>query len=364
MEESRSYTFTSEPQLARKSKPRYVEDEDVPEVNYNLMNDPRIIRGNTYSAKVVTQNALLEAERIKKENVRRRKMQEMKRRKENSKRSSTPPPVDGRAHMSLQTETFLEILSDKPEETDVSTQTQPFLDRPPSPLFVPTKIGVDVETQIEEGDLFDFDQEAKPLLEVLVGKTLEMAMLELMEEEELATIRKRQAEFRKIRNAELTEVQRLERESRRRYAEKSRRAQQEKEFKASLASLSRKVAARGFIRDYMGKLRESTFRDLEEKGIFFNPVKKEVEESFLPWLLQKTEDSLTERQAAEQLTLRLIRSVIAKARLQQADREEVERKRLEEEEEERRRKEEEEEERRKKEEEEGKEDEEMEEGEE
>ena len=39
------------------------------------------------------------------------------------------------------------------EETEVATQTDAFLDRPPTPLFVPAKIGRDVATQIEEGDV-------------------------------------------------------------------------------------------------------------------------------------------------------------------------------------------------------------------
>ena len=59
------------------------------------------------------------------------------------------------------------------------------MDRPASPLFVRAKTGVDVVTQILPGDLFDFDLEVEPVLEVLVGKTIHVAMLELMQEEEL-----------------------------------------------------------------------------------------------------------------------------------------------------------------------------------
>ena len=120
----------------------------------------------------------------------------------------TPPPVEGRAHMDIQTENFLEELTDRPVESNVETQTEAFLDRPPSPLFVPAKNGKDVETQIESGDLFDFDLEVSPILDVLVGKTLEVSMLELMEEEELSAIRKQQEKFEMMRNAELSEVQR------------------------------------------------------------------------------------------------------------------------------------------------------------
>ena len=36
---------------------------------------------------------------------------------------------------------------------DVQTQTDAFLDRPPTPLFVPAKTGMDVTTRIEEGDV-------------------------------------------------------------------------------------------------------------------------------------------------------------------------------------------------------------------
>jgi len=40
--------------------------------------------------------------------------------------------------------------------------------------------------------LFDFDIEVKPILEVLVGKTVEQALMEVMEEEELASLRAQQ----------------------------------------------------------------------------------------------------------------------------------------------------------------------------
>ena len=55
----------------------------------------------------------------------------------------TPPAVDGRVHADAQTENFLEELTDRPVEAQAETQTEPFLDRPPSPLFMPAKSGVD-----------------------------------------------------------------------------------------------------------------------------------------------------------------------------------------------------------------------------
>lgn len=45
------------------------------------------------------------------------------------------------------------ILTDRVEEADVQTQTDAFLDRPPTPLFIPAKTGLDAATQIQEGDV-------------------------------------------------------------------------------------------------------------------------------------------------------------------------------------------------------------------
>lgn len=68
-------------------------------------------------------------------------------------RPKSPDPVEGRKHIDVQTELYLEELSDRMEEADVECQTDAFLDRPPSPLFIPAKTGVDIATQILEGDV-------------------------------------------------------------------------------------------------------------------------------------------------------------------------------------------------------------------
>lgn len=68
--------------------------------------------------------------------------------------------------------------------------------------------------------LFDFDREVEPVLEVLVGKTIEQSLEEVMEEEELASLKAQQRAFEELRNNELAEVQRLQEQERRRREEK------------------------------------------------------------------------------------------------------------------------------------------------
>jgi len=80
------------------------------------------------------------------------------------------------------------------ESRDESEQTDVFLPEPPVKEYytrnLPKKTGVDVSTQIEpEDQLFNFDLEVEPLLNVLISKTLEVSLMEVEEEEELKAIR-------------------------------------------------------------------------------------------------------------------------------------------------------------------------------
>merc|ERR1712054_735828 len=211
-------------------------------------------------------------------------------------RAPTPDPVQGRHHIDVQTDAYLEEVSDKVPEHDVETQTDEFLDRPASPLFVPIKTGVDKDTQILEGDLFDFELEVEPILDVLVGKTLEQSMMEVMEEEELAELRAHQEDFVQLRNAELAETQRMEEAERRKFEEKERRLAEERERVAREKVLKEKIAAAAFAKNYMSGIENSVLDRLSKMAYFYDPVEREVEPSFMPWLgdlamekLQKTE---------------------------------------------------------------------------
>ena len=58
----------------------------------------------------------------------------------------TPEPVEGRVNFETQTDAFVENLTDKPPEFEVGVQSDFYIDRPPTPLFEPQKIGEDAAT--------------------------------------------------------------------------------------------------------------------------------------------------------------------------------------------------------------------------
>merc|ERR1719440_863257 len=121
---------------------------------------------------------------------------------------------------------------------------------------MPPKIGVDIETQILAGDLFDFDKEVEPVLEVVVGKTLEQSMMEVLEEEELESLRRHQEDFEKRRNAEMLEVQRMEAAEKRRNDELQRRMAQAAAQREQNLSIMKKVISRSIAAAHMSSLKD------------------------------------------------------------------------------------------------------------
>lgn len=138
----------------------------------------------------------------------------------------------GRQHLFVQTDEYIENLTDKPPTQEMGIATEFYLDRPPVPLFQPKMPAKEncKATQIFDADveLFDFDQEVEPMLNVLCLKTLEQARMEVLEENELSIMKAQKKEYEEVRNAELIEAQRFEAAEARVNAEKECRANQQK----------------------------------------------------------------------------------------------------------------------------------------
>lgn len=212
--------------------------------------------------------------------------------------------------MDVQTELYLEEIADRIVEVDMECQTDAFLDKPPTPLFIPAKTGKDVATEILEGELFDFDLEVKPMLEVLVGKTIEQSLLEVMEEEELANLRASQYAYEELRNIELAEVQRLEEQERRHREEKERRKQQQWQVVHKHNETSQKIAARAFAQRYLADLLPSVFDSLRDGGYFYDPVERDIEIGFLPWLMNEVDKTMESSMVGRTVLDMLIREVV------------------------------------------------------
>ncbi|PHJ25737.1 radial spoke protein 3 protein, partial [Cystoisospora suis] len=203
-------------------------------------------------------------------------------------RLSTPAPVDGRQHIQLQTEEHLIELTEHAREFTAETQTEPWMDKPPTPMFRPHREEVHAATQILDGDLFDFDEcvllpqamfctlpspEVIPILEVIVGKVLEQSITEVIEEEELAAIQKQQDEFDRARMQELIEVQRLEAAEKRRQEETERRIAQAKAWHEVKRSACLKILSLDFAATCRRGCSQLVLNELASSvGLFIHPT--------------------------------------------------------------------------------------------
>ena len=80
------------------------------------------------------------------------------------------------------------------------------MDRAPVAIFIPDPDGVDKQIYIDTKSGFDFEVEARPVLQVLVGKALDQALVEVTEEWEMKQLHKHKRTFKQLRESELLET--------------------------------------------------------------------------------------------------------------------------------------------------------------
>lgn len=116
--------------------------------------------------------------------------------------------------------------------------------------------------------------EVQPILEVLVGKTIEQALIEVLEEEELAALREQQRQFLELRAADTAEAQRLEERERRLQTEKMRRLKDFEEGMQSQKEMEERIAAAVLMQGYMADLLPSVLEGLEQEGFLIDNIKE------------------------------------------------------------------------------------------
>lgn len=193
----------------------------------------------------------------------------------------------------IYTEEVKDTTHPKPISFEVGLQTDPLPQRPVSPYPWPEKTGVDMETQVEDGDLFNFDEEVAPLVHVIVSKTLEDSRREVLEEEELKSIddqlkkyaQKDKEEKEKIKNLEIEEQNRLN---------QRKNKKKEKEKKVELTKMfQQKLLCRKIGKQYINKLMNNTISKIEERGILKTADANDFYTDLLPEIQELAETNYT-----------------------------------------------------------------------
>ena len=208
-----AYDHASEPRAIAGGKAKYREDSAML-LPTNISKDPRVVKGSMYSAhkkvrteaqKLLSKSMGAGGEVAATAPVRRPRPKNKKSIFDYKPKESKDDGLDLAPYLVEQVAPIATSTCD--------TQTAEFAPRPESPAYVPMKTGIDCGTQLDD-EVFNFDSEVIPLLQVIVGKTMEQALLEVeseaelvyLEEEYKGLVADKQAEEERIKDLEKGEA--------------------------------------------------------------------------------------------------------------------------------------------------------------
>jgi len=309
---NQGYLYVSKPKAVNSKYRPTLQSTDDENVKYtNLMADPRILRGNTYAAATRSNIATgpLDAAKRTEDEIETPPVKQKTLRKKGNTLFDIKSETRRRAPLDLTPYLVEEVVPKM--ESDASTQTDRFKPAPMPKKYIPRKTGIDASTQIEEEDnLFDFDSEVAPMLSVLVGKTMEQALMEVEEHAELEAIRKHTEKLQAERQAEEQRMRRVEIEAIAKHSQKEELKRKEIDRVDRETQVKRKVASTQFSAELMSCASEAAFSDLSRQGYFPDPAERAIEEDFMPWLYEQADRNFADCSTAFSLVQELLHNAV------------------------------------------------------
>jgi len=309
-----AFEHASEPRAVTKPKSKYRDDADIFIPN-NILKDPRVAKGSTYSnrnmAKVDAQALLSRSQNV---TIPDTKPRERRRKPKKKVSLYDQQPTHSIVQDDLDlTPNLIEQIA--PIATDsISTQTANFEPRPDSPPYIPQKTGIDTATQLDD-ECFDFDTEVEPLLQVIIGKTLEQSLLEVEQEEELNALEMDYQKLTAEKNAESQRIRDLEKEKIAELRAKNKKLQREREFAGEQDDVRFKVAALRHQKEFMPLIIDEIYEEEVAEGKWILPTTDAIKNNFMPWLL----DEVDKRLKAEAFGGQVVDSVLTECLKRQVE---------------------------------------------
>ena len=276
-----SFNFEAEPKVIEsKSKFRHSRN-DISHISNqssenhglpNLMMDPRI--RHLQPAQQEEEYIRLAKENITLDNMHNQLLTFKKNKKKVSPydiRPSGNPRIDVNLNFFLTDSTNI-----KPPQSNSDCQTDKFQEKPVSPKYTPKKTGRDVYTQVQDNELFSFDREVQPIIEVVVTKTLEQAVIEIEEEEEIAKIQNFKQEFIRRRQQDEKAWKEILQKEVDKITKKNKVLEKYNERARYQSIVIQKVQAFNIAQNYMRNIKFNTFSFLYNKNITNEEIKGEI----------------------------------------------------------------------------------------
>ena len=258
------------------NKPKYVNEQGGSKLTYNFVTDSRLKRGHNFGIIYVTSSNYDETSSLKPQTKKESKNFKPNLKNKNylgqikEKEAQEKKINEKEGECGICTTKVTTTVRPTPITFEEIIQTDP-LPPPPQPLLIwPKKTGVDKECQIEDGDLFCFDEEVQPLVHIIVSKTLEESRREVLEEEELKHIKEQQEKYKKLNEANNKRIKSIEEKEKKIFEEHNRK----KELKQKRIKLTKlyqqKLQSRMKAKQYISKLKADCYSSLGQKKVFKN----------------------------------------------------------------------------------------------
>ena len=269
-------------------------------LTYNFVTDPRLRRGHNFGVVYVTSSNYTENQ-----NVQKGQLPSIKKRSNRTYNNNFPFDKNqmSKTHyhqnktkntnydgFGIFTEKVTTTEMPKPITFEEIIQTDPLPPKPQEPLIWPEKTGIDVETQVEDGDLFNFDIEVEPLVHIILSKTLEDSRREVLEEEEIKEIKEQQEKYKNYNLDDQNRVNNIEDNEKKRYDD----MKMKKENKLKRLNMTKifqmKLSSRTIAKKYISRLMKDSKKALTERAVFKNPQNNDFFTDLLPELQNLAEN--------------------------------------------------------------------------
>ena len=268
------FSYSSAPQPIKPGKKYRNEDG----LSLTLMSDPRVVRGTTNISQPISKSSTVDGVTTRNNPPGSRRGASSKTNNQNTipaiSQSTYSFEVKKYCEDGLDLSTYLtEGMERLPSSKAVDTQTDEFHRRPPTPEYVPRKTGVDTSTQIENNvELFNFDEEVEPILEMIMKKTLEQALLEVSAEEEMKAMGESILRYELAANIETEWVKKREKEAIRLILLKDSEVVEVMVKNQDMLETTKKVAGLQLMSQLMDGIIDSISDELMDGGIWKDPL--------------------------------------------------------------------------------------------
>jgi hypothetical protein len=171
----------------------------------------------------------------------------------------------------------------KPNFREAETQTDLEPERTPAVQSIPANPPIDVETQLDDGELFDFEAEVDALVDHIVSRSIDISRVQAVEDIYIEWLKKMQEAYRIKQTTEMQTIRNLQMIEHRKQEEHDARLEQERV--ALVVSRSALKKAR------ILKFAKSAFSDICVQALDItmssDAFKMHLEVVYVPALLQK-----------------------------------------------------------------------------